>query len=340
MNDKPVSESRAAYLAAVRRRTRWVHTCQVGFLVLFVALWEGLTRVGVLDAFIVSSPSRIAGTLLDMSQNNLALHIGVTLYAEDMYAHYKAGLPIEQIVQEALNAMREYSKGMPRDFDCSKVFCEENIIPALIPSRGHEALLKNVPHIPFQDMQITFKFLFDGFGGPTITDVTNSFMQEHGYSEQELLDIAKNNAGFKDRICITPMENHSFKGPLSKREDDLSYINDLIDRAVIITNPDIYYGAAAILDTEVLSKVSEAFGENLHILPSDIHSCLLIAESEKSKSEVQELLDISNIFFTRPEERLSNSAYYFDNKTKQITKPPQSQEKTEQQRTSQTEPKR
>ena len=80
MNDKPVSESRAAYLAAVRRRNRWVHTCQVGFLVLFVALWEGLTRVGVLDAFIVSSPSRIAGTLLDMSQNNLALHIGVTLY--------------------------------------------------------------------------------------------------------------------------------------------------------------------------------------------------------------------------------------------------------------------
>lgn len=67
-------------LPRVRRRTRWVHTCQVGFLFLFVALWEGLTRVGVLDAFIVSSPSRIAGTLLDMSQNNLALHIGVTLY--------------------------------------------------------------------------------------------------------------------------------------------------------------------------------------------------------------------------------------------------------------------
>lgn len=80
MTDKPVSENRAAYLAGVRRRTRWVHACQVGFLALFLALWEGLTRAGVLDAFIVSSPSRIVGTLLDMSQNNLALHIGVTLY--------------------------------------------------------------------------------------------------------------------------------------------------------------------------------------------------------------------------------------------------------------------
>ena len=75
------------FLKAVRptlprcRRTRWVHTCQVGFL--FSCSWpcgRVLTRVGVLDAFIVSSPSRIAGTLLDMSQNNLALHIGVTLY--------------------------------------------------------------------------------------------------------------------------------------------------------------------------------------------------------------------------------------------------------------------
>ena len=80
MTDKPVSENRAAYLAGVRRRTRWVHACQVGFLALFLALWEGLTRADVLDAFIVSSPSRIVGTLLDMSQNNLALHIGVTLY--------------------------------------------------------------------------------------------------------------------------------------------------------------------------------------------------------------------------------------------------------------------
>ena len=57
-----------------------MHACQVGFLALFLALWEGLTRADVLDAFIVSSPSRIVGTLLDMSQNNLALHIGVTLY--------------------------------------------------------------------------------------------------------------------------------------------------------------------------------------------------------------------------------------------------------------------
>ena len=267
-------------------------------------------------------------------------NIGITLYAEDMYEQYKAGTSIEQIAQEALHVMREYSQGMPKELDYNKLFSKENIIPALIPSRGNEALLKTVPHIPFQDMQIIFKFAFEGFGGPATTNVTNSFAQEHGYSEQELLDIAKNNVVFKDRLIITSIDNRSFEKPLSKRDDDFSYINDLRDRAVIITNTDLYYGAAAILDTDVMSKVSEAFGENLHIIPSDIHSCMLIAESEKSKSEVQDFLYISNIFVTSPAERLSNSAYYFDNKTKQITNPFQKKEKDAQQHTNPTEPKR
>ena len=267
-------------------------------------------------------------------------NVGITLYAENMYEQYKAGASIEQIVKENLHVMREFSKGMPKEIDFDKLLCKENIIPALIPSRGNEALLKTVPHIPFQDMQIVFKFAFEGFGGPATANVTNSFAQEHGYSEQELLDIAKNNAVFKDRLIITSIDNRNFEKPLSKRDDDFSYINDLCDRAVIITNTDLYYGAAAILDTDVLSKVSEAFGENLHIIPSDIHSCMLIAESEKSKSEVQDLLYISNIFVTSPEERLSNSAYYFDNKTKQITNPFQKKEKDVQQHTNPTEPKR
>ena len=267
-------------------------------------------------------------------------NVGVTLYAENMYEQYKAGASIEQIVKENLHVMREFSKGMPKEFNFDKLLCKENIIPALIPSRGNEALLKTVPRIPFQDMQIIFKFAFEGVGGPSTTNVTNSFAQEQGYSEQELLDIAKNNAVFKDRLIITSIDNRNFEKPLSKRDDDFSYINDLRDRAVIITNTDLYYGAAAILDTDVLSKVSEAFGENLHIIPSDIHSCMLIAESEKSKSEVQDLLYISNIFVTSPAERLSNNAYYFDNKTKQITNPFQKKEKDVQQHTNPTEPKR
>lgn len=76
----PISEARRAYLDSVRRNKRLVLTCQLGFLIAFFVLWEVLARVGILDSFILSQPSRIWHTLTRFSENKLLLHIGVTVY--------------------------------------------------------------------------------------------------------------------------------------------------------------------------------------------------------------------------------------------------------------------
>lgn len=75
-----VSRERAEYLSRRRRRKRRVLGCQIGILTAFFLLWEGLARVGIIDSFILSQPTRILETLLNMSQNHLLVHIGVTLY--------------------------------------------------------------------------------------------------------------------------------------------------------------------------------------------------------------------------------------------------------------------
>ncbi|MEG1154059.1 MAG: ABC transporter permease [Ruthenibacterium sp.] len=75
-----ISGERQAYLARQKRRTFSIRLCQIGFLVVFLAAWEILPRLGVIDAFIFSQPTRILATLADMAQNKLLLHIGVTLY--------------------------------------------------------------------------------------------------------------------------------------------------------------------------------------------------------------------------------------------------------------------
>lgn len=54
--------------------------CQVGILVVFIAWWEISARLGIIDSFILSQPSRIWQTFINMAQNNLLLHIGVTVY--------------------------------------------------------------------------------------------------------------------------------------------------------------------------------------------------------------------------------------------------------------------
>ena len=79
-NPPAVSRERTLYLRRKRRRTHLVHACQIGFLVFFFAQWEISARLGWIDSFILSQPSRIMETLRNMSQNHLMMHVGVTLY--------------------------------------------------------------------------------------------------------------------------------------------------------------------------------------------------------------------------------------------------------------------
>lgn len=79
-NPPAVSRERTLYLRRKRRRTHLVHACQIGFLVFFFAQWEISARLGWIDSFILSQPSRTLETLRNMSQNHLMMHVGVTLY--------------------------------------------------------------------------------------------------------------------------------------------------------------------------------------------------------------------------------------------------------------------
>ena len=87
-NPPAVSRERTLYLRRKRRRTHLVHACQIGLLVnaqfislvFFFAQWEISARLGWIDSFILSQPSRILETLRNMSQNHLMMHVGVTLY--------------------------------------------------------------------------------------------------------------------------------------------------------------------------------------------------------------------------------------------------------------------
>ena len=76
---KPPSE-RALFLRSVRREKGLVISLRIAVLVLFFALWELFAQTGVIDAFLMSSPSRIAKTTASLfATGNLLYHIGITL---------------------------------------------------------------------------------------------------------------------------------------------------------------------------------------------------------------------------------------------------------------------
>lgn len=78
MNKENVSQERKTYLRKIKTRKRKILLTQIAIVILFIALWEILADYGIIDSFIMSQPSRIWHTLLDLSSNDLLRHLGIT----------------------------------------------------------------------------------------------------------------------------------------------------------------------------------------------------------------------------------------------------------------------
>lgn len=78
---KPLSPSRIKYLAKRKRNAVTVVFFRIFILVAMIAVWEITARLGIIDAFVFSSPSRVAKTLADLYvSGELFTHLGTTLY--------------------------------------------------------------------------------------------------------------------------------------------------------------------------------------------------------------------------------------------------------------------
>lgn len=73
-----ISQDRKKYLRKIKLRKIEILVAQISIVVIFIALWEILARLGKIDSFITSQPSRIVETFLDLSSNDLIRHLKIT----------------------------------------------------------------------------------------------------------------------------------------------------------------------------------------------------------------------------------------------------------------------
>ena len=73
-----ISNDRKIYLKKIKNRKIEILITQISIVVLFIAIWEILAKVGKMDSFITSQPSRILDTFLDLSSNDLLRHLKIT----------------------------------------------------------------------------------------------------------------------------------------------------------------------------------------------------------------------------------------------------------------------
>lgn len=80
MQKKNNSEERKQYLRKNVIIKAGIIITQITILIAFIILWEVLANKGIIDSFITSQPSRMLKTFMNLSQNELLKHVGVTLY--------------------------------------------------------------------------------------------------------------------------------------------------------------------------------------------------------------------------------------------------------------------
>lgn len=69
------------YLAAIKRRKKFILFTQIILLVIFIAMWEFASRNYLIDPLIFSSPSRVAQLLIDkIGDGSLLYHLRYTIF--------------------------------------------------------------------------------------------------------------------------------------------------------------------------------------------------------------------------------------------------------------------
>lgn len=78
MPKKNISEDRKKYLRKIAINKTVIISTQIGIVLFCILLWEILANKNIIDSFIMSQPSRILDTFMNLSANGLLKHLSVT----------------------------------------------------------------------------------------------------------------------------------------------------------------------------------------------------------------------------------------------------------------------
>lgn len=192
---------------------------------------------------------------------------------------------------------------------------EKEILYQLINYDNNKALLERVPHIRYLDMAIIFYYWKD-FGERSLGAgiVSREQMQEWGYTLEELEKTAACNTPRLFPVLFQPIEEliremigEELEEVLREKRNDPSLIP-----MHVLTNQSKLFGAAVILYPQVLWAISHTLQDDLYILPSSIHECIIVPTSVKcSRKELQQIVEEVNEIQVPKMEILSNHVFLY-----------------------------
>lgn len=254
------------------------------------------------------------------------VNISPTIYLEEFYEQFQNGESMESISEavlkfyESVRCSHSWDTKEVEEFEEAK----KKIVFKVINRKRNAKLLEEVPHMDWMDLSIVFYVLLDIKKDGTATMlVRNEHLKMWNITEQELFPIACGNT-----VQLLPARIFTMKeileGLMSSEgmtsRDVFDETAELpMDVMYVLTNTNRTNGSGCLFLPGVLDQLGKIFQGDYYILPSSVHEVIIVPQNKGFEAEeLNEMVKEVNATQVEEEEQLSDHAYYYDWKKKQL----------------------
>lgn len=273
----------------------------------------------------VNKNNGIVLTGISILSPNSSCNISPTIYLNNYYEAYRdEKISISFIIEDIIST---YNKNkIDKKFDVSSFLnfekIKNKIIYKLINAEKNSELLKDVPHIPYLDLAIVFEVLISE---EMETGENATILIHHNHTKlwntslEEIYNIAMKNTPNLLQYEVKNLKNLICDMLYTGDSVDEINIQDNVDDIIpmyVLSNKNKIHGASAILYPNLLADFAKAVNNNLIIIPSSIHECILLPVNNTDEIEhIRMMIKEVNNTQLNAEELLSYNPYYFDKET-------------------------
>lgn len=254
--------------------------------------------------------------------------IAPAIYLKAYYDSYLNGTVFEELVYRLRKIYEHCSiPYLEEGFEFSFELMKSYIYYRLVNYRQNEAILKEVPHLKFLDLAITFHCLVrndeDGIGSIRIT---NEHIKQWDVQLDDIKKLSMVNTPQLFPAVIKSMEDMLEDLLGLKSCDEIDLLNDVELRNIsldhtmqdtgqamyVLTNQKGINGASCLLYPGIIREFSLKVNSDLVILPSSIHEVILLPVKGNIKKKcLMDIVNDVNQSQVLPEEYLSNEIYFY-----------------------------
>lgn len=248
------------------------------------------------------------------------------IYLEDYEKRYKKGESFEQILQE-IAELRVL-------LDCK----DTNILPAVMdyaslkqnltfsmcdPELNHRKMQEYV-HTPCGKYAAMYRLVLMAQGeGVASMPITKEHLKVWKVTEEQLYKDtiqAENRRGFElmsMREMVKEITSHHTEESFEAANLLGGSENVPVDDSYVLSNRIRYFGAGAIMHSELLERIGKLLGRDYFILPSCVHELFIIPDvGNQSQEELERRIWEINETENDPEEIFSYHAVFYDHDQK------------------------